>query len=125
MTVTLTDDKILISDDGVITADVVSQAIVKHKTLVAGYKEDINYYKGNHKIKTKKAKAEFKPDYRLMANFAKYIVDTYTAYFIGIPIKVTHETDEVNEFIRIFRENNDLEDNEYELAKIMAIYGRE
>ena len=124
MTVTLTDDKILISDDEVITADVVSQAIVKHKTLVAGYKEDINYYKGNHKIKTKKAKADFKPDYRLMVNFAKYIVDTYTAYFIGIPIKVSHETDEINEFIRIFRENNDLEDNEYELAKIMAIYGR-
>ena len=70
MTVTLTDDKILISDDGIITADVVSQAIVKHKTLVAGYKEDINYYKGNHKIKAKKAKADFKPDYRLMANFA-------------------------------------------------------
>ncbi|CEN29147.1 phage portal protein [Pseudolactococcus piscium] len=124
MTVTLTDDKILISDDGVVTADVVSQAIVKHKTLVTGYKENIDYYKGNHKIKTKKEKAEFKPDYRLMVNFAKYIVDTYTAYFIGIPIKVTHETDEVNEFIRIFRENNDLEDNEYELAKIMAIYGR-
>lgn len=124
MTVTLTDDKILISDDGVVTADVVSQAITKHKTLVAGYKESIDYYKGNHKIKTKKEKAEFKPDYRLMVNFAKYIVDTYTAYFIGIPIKVTHETDEVNEFIRIFRENNDLEDNEYELAKIMAIYGR-
>lgn len=124
MTVTLTDDKILISDDVVITADVVSQAITKHKTLVAGYKENIDYYKGNHKIKTKKTKSSFKPDYRLMANFAKYIVDTYTAYFIGIPIKVTHETDEVNEFIRIFRENNDLEDSEYELAKIMAIYGR-
>lgn len=124
MTVTLTDDKILISDDVDITAEVVSQAIVKHKTLVAGYKENIDYYKGNHKIKTKKAKANFKPDYRLMVNFAKYIVDTYTAYFIGIPIKVTHETDEVNEFIRIFRENNDLEDNEYELAKMMAIYGR-
>lgn len=124
MTVTLTDDKILISDDVLITADVVSQAITKHKTLVAGYKENIDYYKGNHKIKTKKPKAEIKPDYRLMVNFAKYIVDTYTAYFIGIPIKVTHETDEFNEFIRIFRENNDLEDNEYELAKIMAIYGR-
>ena len=60
MTVTLTNDKILISDDLDITADVVSQAIVKHKTLVAGYKEDINYYKGNHKIKTKKAKAKNK-----------------------------------------------------------------
>lgn len=124
MTVTLTDDKILISDDKIVTADVVSQAIAKHKTMTSGYKENRDYYIGNHKIKNKAKKAEFKPDHRLMVNFAKYIVDTYTAYFIGIPIKVTHETDEVNEFIRIFRENNDLEDNEYELSKIMAIYGR-
>ena len=124
MTVTLTDDKVLISDDKIITADVVSQAITKHKTMVSGYKENRDYYIGNHKIKSKAKKAEFKPDHRLMVNFAKYIVDTYTSYFIGIPIKVTHETDEINEFIRIFREDNDLEDSEYELAKIMAIYGR-
>jgi SPP1 family phage portal protein len=123
--VTKIDNDVLICPlEKTIDERVVSEAIMLHQSLVGGYKENLDYYKGNHKIKKRKDKAEFKPDHRLVVNFAKYIVDTYTSYFIGIPLKVTHPDDKLNELVRSFREDNDLEDNEYELAKQTAIFGR-
>jgi SPP1 family phage portal protein len=123
--ITKTDNDVLICSNEIdVNEAVVSEAIRTHQTLLSKYKEDIDFYKGNHKILKQKGKVKYKPDHRLIINFAKYIVDTYTSYFIGVPIKITHENEKLNEFVRLFREENDLEDSEYELAKMMAIYGR-
>lgn len=106
-----------------ITAEVVLEFINQHQALLPKYLESKNMYEGNHDILNQEAKAEYKPDNRLVVNLAKYIVDTYNGYFIGIPVKVTHDDTNVNESVQNFRNRSDMEDNESELAKICAIYG--
>lgn len=106
-----------------ITAEVVLEFINQHQTLLPKYLESKNMYEGNHDILNQEAKAEYKPDNRLVVNLAKYIVDTYNGYFIGIPVKVTHDNTQVNEVVQSFRNRSDMDDNESELAKICAIYG--
>lgn len=106
-----------------ITAEVVLEFINQHQVLLPKYLESKNMYEGNHDILNQEAKAEYKPDNRLVVNLAKYIVDTYNGYFIGIPVKVTHDDTKVNESIQNFRNRSDMDDNESELAKICAIYG--
>ena len=68
-------------------------------------------------------KEEYKPDNRLVANFGKYIVDTFNGYFTGIPVKVSHEKENVNEAINHFWRYNDMDDTLSELSKITSIYG--
>lgn len=106
-----------------ITAEVVLEFINQHQALLPKYLESKNMYEGNHDILNQEAKAEYKPDNRLVVNLAKYIVDTYNGYFIGIPVKVTHDDTKVNESIQSFRNRSDMDDNESELSKICAIYG--
>ena len=56
-----------------------------------------------------------------MFNYAKYIVDTFTGYQIGVPVKIKHEDENVNEFVADFRKINDMEDSEFELAKMSSV----
>lgn len=63
------------------------------------------------------------PDNRLVVNFAKYIVDTFNGYFIGIPPKISADDDNVTELVNDFFESADLSDNLAELSKICSIYG--
>ena len=80
-------------------------------------------YMSKHEILKQKTKEAWKPDNRLVINYAKYIVDTFSGYQIGVPIKLTHNDDKTSEFISNFRKLNDMEDSEFELAKIADIFG--
>lgn len=63
------------------------------------------------------------PDNRVVVNFAKYIVDTFNGYFIGIPVKITSDDENVNEKVNEFYNSSDLADNLAELSKLCSIYG--
>lgn len=107
-----------------VTEDLVSEAVALHQSqLLRGYIENENMYMSQHKILRQKRKEPWKPDNRLVINYAKYIVDTFSGYQIGVPIKVTHDNEEVTEFIDDFRKLNDMEDTEFELAKMSDIFG--
>ena len=106
-----------------ITKEVVKDFIDKHQALVPKYKELKSMYEGDHDILHQKKKAGYKPDNRLVVNFAKYIVDTFNGYFIGIPVKVSHEKEEIQKIVTEFRNRNGMDDNEAELSKICSIYG--
>ena len=107
-----------------VTEDLVSEAVALHQSqLLRGYIENENMYMSQHKILRQKRKEPWKPDNRLVINYAKYIVDTFSGYQIGVPIKVTHDNEEVTEFINDFRKLNDMEDTEFELAKMSDIFG--
>lgn len=110
-------------EDQEITGDIIREVIQEHRARVPRYKRLRDLYEGRHSILYRPGKDLGKPDNRLVANFAKYIVDTYTGYFIGIPVRVSHEKPAVNDTVQAFREWADMEDNENELAKITAIYG--
>ena len=107
-----------------ITVEVVNKFMEKHKLEVARYEYLKNMYLGIMAIDDEPAKDSWKPDNRLAVNFTKYIVDTFTGYFNGIPVKKSHSDKEILTKLQEFDNLNDMEDEESELAKMACIYGR-
>lgn len=110
--------------DEPITVDVVTKFMEKHRLEVARYEYLKNMYRGIMEIDDEPKKDPWKPDNRLAVNFTKYIVDTFTGYFNGIPVKKTHSDKEILSKLQEFDNLNDMEDEESELAKMACIYGR-
>lgn len=81
-------------------------------------------YKTDYPIFHQKEKPDWKPDNRIAVNFAKYIVDTMNGFFIGNPIKVTADEENIGKYIEMLDQYNDQDDNNSELAKICKIYGK-
>ena len=107
-----------------VTTELVSEAVeLHHSKLLKGYLENEDMYMSNHSILKGGPKDPWKPDNRLVINYAKYIVDTFSGYQIGVPVKITHDDDNTSKFIDDFRKLNDMEDNEFELAKIADVFG--
>lgn len=110
--------------DEPITNEVVTKFMEKHKLEVARYEHLKNMYRGIMAIDDEPTKDPWKPDNRLAVNFTKYIVDTFTGYFNGIPVKKSHSDKEILSKLQEFDNLNDMEDEESELAKMACIYGR-
>ena len=120
----VTNKKMILAPKGTeITEDVVKDAINAHRTLVDGYLENERMYMSDHDILHKQAKEPYKPDNRLVVNYAKYIVDTFSGYHLGVPLKVSHDDEQVDQFVSDFRNLNNMLDSEFELAKRVDIFG--
>lgn len=104
--------------------DMLESFINKHQQLVtARFLPLENMYKGNHEILRMEEKPLNKPDNRIVMNFAKYIVDTLNGYFLTIPIKINHESDEYMAKLQDILDFNNIDDEQYELSKDMSIFG--
>ena len=101
-----------------ITAEVVQEFIKLHQAALPRYTRLKSLYESQAPILSREAKPAYKPDNRLVVNYAKYIVDTFNGYFIGIPIKVSHDEPSVNDRVDEFATRNDMDDNQAELSKI-------
>ena len=112
-----------IHEDEELTHDQLMEYIEQHQAQVPRFNELWAQYTSRPPILDLPAKEEYKPDNRLVANFGKYIVDTFNGYFTGIPVKVSHEKENVNEAINYFWRHNDMDDTFSELSKITSIYG--
>ena len=102
-TINLVNDSIekefTISEDSGITPELLDKFIQRHKNNIGHYQKLKNMYETVYPISFKPKKEDsYKPDNRLSVNFAKYIVDTFNGYFIGNPIKSTHENKKVNDY---------------------------
>lgn len=106
-----------------ITVEVVDKFIKLHQAELPRYNRLKKLYESKSPILDQEDKDSFKPDNRLVVNYAKYITDTFNGYFIGIPIKVSHDDTGVNERVDNFLTLNDMDDNQAELSKITSIYG--
>lgn len=107
------------------TPDILAEYIAKAKAQVAmRYKPLGDAYKGVYPILSQKAKPQYKPDNRLVVNFAKYIVDTFNGFFIGNPVKTTCDEESIAEIVEQVQNMNDQDDNNAELAKLTSIYGK-
>lgn len=112
------------SIDTTITEKIVTEAITLHRTkLQQSYIDNENMYMSKFREIENIEKAPYKPNNKLIMNYAKYIVDTFSGYHLGIPVAITHQSADVSNFVQDFRKNNDMEDTEFELSKIMDIYG--
>lgn len=90
---------------------------VKYKPLDRAYNNDYDIFHLPEK-------ESWKPDNRLAVNFAKYIVDIFNGFFIGIPIKINCDDERVKAYIEFLDSYNNQDDNNAELSKTMSIFGR-
>ena len=109
--------------DEEVTSEVLDKYIRLHQQVVGRYEYLFDMYLNRPEIFDAPPKAGFKPDNRLAVSFPKYMVDTLSGYFNGIPVKKTHDSDAFLEAISTFDNNNDMEDEESELFKMACIYG--
>lgn len=108
---------------GGIKGDLIQKQIAKHDNMLQRYVYLENMYKGFHDIFKGPDKENWKPDNRLAVNFPRYITDTFTGYGYGVPIKVTHPDEKVNDAIQLFGRQNEITDHEAEMVKKCCIYG--
>lgn len=94
-----------------------------HRRLKAHYNRLHDAYIGNYSILKAKRKDAYKPDNRLVCNFAKYITDTFNGFFIGRPIKTTCDRVKVADYIQEISRANNIDDLNAELSKLCSIYG--
>lgn len=116
------EKKFVLNDDE-LTDELLIGFINEHKSLNLRYEELERMYKSDHDILYEDEKPDYKPDNRLVVNFAKYIVDTFNGYFMGIPVKTSHSNKKVSDFIQFLEAYNNLDDNNAELSKKCDIYG--
>jgi len=113
----------ILESDIEMTEELLLELINKHKSSHERYNRLKKMYKGDHPILHQKKKEEYKPDNRLVVNYAKYIVDVLNGFFIGIPVKINHEVEEINDYLDFVDKFNDQDDNNAELSKLCSIYG--
>lgn len=119
-------DKLLrLSRTKEITTIVLADFIAEHKQLVTSrYSILKNAYIGQYPLLNEKDKDPYKPDNRVIVNFAKYLVDTMNGFFIGIPIKTSSDNENINDYLSFLDKYNDQDDNNAELSKMCSIYGK-
>ena len=116
---------IRISKSEELTLTLLAQFLDEHRREVNDrYQKLLDAYMSDHDILHQKAKANYKPDNRIVVNFPKYIVDTMNGFFIGNPVKTVADDDKVAEYVEYLDQYNDQDDNNAELSKICSIFGK-
>ena len=105
------------------TREDIGSIIATHRGRKGSYMTLSNYYKGKHDILQRQFNDPSKPNNRAVNNFAKLIVDTGTAYFIGEPVSYSSKEKRVLEAITETLKENFSDDVDSELAKMTGIYG--
>lgn len=70
------------------------------------------------------AKAAWKPDNRLAANFAGYIQDTFEGYYIGVPPDIKISDPDQNEWLQDYLKSNSQEDVDADLSDWCSEFGK-
>lgn len=124
MNINFIEGKFILPRETEMTSDLLSELINTHQTTEGTRCQNMSdLYKGNHPILSQKAKAMYKPDNRLVVNFAKYITDTFNGYFMGTPVKVKHPSQKVQSYLNTFDAYNSINSVNMELSKLCDIYG--
>lgn len=87
------------------------------------YKDNFNLYIGNHGILSRD-KDGFGPDNKLVVNLAKYAVETFNGYFMGITPKITLDDQTDNQLLQKWNDTQSFQDKLNEISKQSDIYGR-
>lgn len=95
----------------------------KHKINRHGYRTLLDYYLGKHDILYRTFEDGSKPNNQAVNNYAKLIVDTSTAYFMGEPVTYLCKDKKFLEEVTEVHRNNFAVDVDSELAKMASIYG--
>ena len=106
------------------TPEFLAKYIGKHKREVQARGQSLqDAYENRYDIYRAAKKPDWKPDNRVSVNYAKYIVDTMNGFFMGVPVKVTSDSEAVTAYLELLGQYNDMDDSNAELAKITSIHG--
>lgn len=125
--VQVTDDGVYIFpvDKDLTAADAQAVILYHEGGPRTDFRKAMKYYKGDQAIFDGGAKADFRPDNRLMINYAAYNIDTFNGFFAGIPPKITLDGDDAgNQALQDWHAADDFVDQFSELSKQADIYGR-
>lgn len=108
-----------------ITIPLLQEFLDKHRSEVnSRFKKLKDAFESDHDILHADKKPAYKPDNRIVVNFAKYMVDTFGGFFIGNPIKTVADDAKVADYVEHIEQYNDQDDNNAELSKLMDIFGK-
>lgn len=123
-----------ISDDFVVpvgtemTIELIKNLINEHEEsrlprylrLKAAYETKYLIFDKDHNY----TKADWKPDNRLAADFAKYIQDTFEGFYIGVPPDVKIASSAQNEWLQNYLKENNQEDVDADLSDFCSEFGK-
>ena len=113
-----------IADDMELTPELLMEYIQAHDLeVMLKLQPLLDAYKTDYKIFNLPKKARYKPDNRIAVNFARYIVDVFEGFFIGIPIQTNTDDEQVNDYIQYLDAYTDRADGDAELSRLMSIFG--
>lgn len=115
--------RFIVSSDEEMSSELLEKFITEHQSYLFYYEKLKGMYEDDYEIFSYAKKERYKPDNRIAVNFARYIVNTFNGYFSGIPIKTSHEKEEVDEYLAFIDGYNNQDDNNSELSKLCSIYG--
>ncbi|WP_404899901.1 phage portal protein [Limosilactobacillus reuteri] len=120
----ITDNHLILYPKGQeITQEDLGTMIQQNSQWAAGYQENYRLYIGDHAI-LHEQKSSWGPDNKLVVNLPKYICDTFTGFFVGIPPKITLEDKSANDKLQDWNNTNSFQDKLSEISKQTDIYGR-
>lgn len=105
-----------------LTPKKVAELIAQHEQYKIRYELLGDYYIGKHSILNRTLDSE-KPNNKLVDNYAEYITNVKSGYFMGKPVTYNMKDEITLEQIQDVLDYNDEQDNNSELAKLMSIYG--
>ena len=110
--------------DTQITTELISNLLQEHTTneRFSKQQELRDAYLGKYPI-LEVFKDTYKPNNKIIANYAKYITDTFCGFFDGKPLTVTSQNDTVNQALDNFNKINSTESLDFEIIKNAAIFG--
>ena len=105
-----------------IPEQLILQCIKEHKKDLKRLIKNKNYYLGNQKI-SNRFKRENDPNNKIVNNFAKYITDIVSGYFMGNPLTISSaENENIDGLLEILQKLN-INSHNSDLEKDLSIYG--
>lgn len=123
MITTTAEGRYIIGDDQELTADLLAEYVARHDVDAQELAPLMDAYKGDYAIFYLPAKEVYKPDNRIGVGFARYIVETFEGFFMGIPVQISADDERVNEYIHYQGRYVDQDDTNAELSRLVSIYG--
>lgn len=113
----------ILNSEAVLSDVIIKKLINNHITEIARMNQLERYYLNNHTINNRVFEDKLKPNNRVNHDYASYISDTLTGYFLGEPVTYNCENKETLEIIQNTFNYNDEQDENSELGKMMSIFG--
>lgn len=112
-----------LNKETIISADLLLNLMEKHKPEINRLNNLDNHYTNKAPIVNRTMKDKSKPNNKLVNNYARYITTMATGYFIGVPVTINSENEELLTRLEAIYKYNDEQDINTTLATNCSKFG--